>query len=334
MPSDALYQALAEALAKPNKNYQALQSAFEIPSAAMKGYEEGAKFSDAIQKRKQANMTLSEMLKASGAEMPAGTEGYGNLTYSQFEPTAKLLSGLGAIEKVKNKKEDYVPRSMDAILAENVRTGKMTADEAYKIKNRGLLLRGGYEEGEGGTLNPVPGGKPARDVAEAEAAKELGRQNQLRKAKLVINKIDEALSNMGPTTTGVIGSISRNVPLIPTKAKDLSGSLNTVKANISIDELTSMREASKTGGALGNVSDRENQMLADAAGALETEQTPEQLANNLKEIRKRYSNVRLIIENRTGDPEADSAIAKVISSDISEGEKRARIAGIRSEAGR
>jgi len=334
MASDRLYELLSEALSQPSKKYRAAQEGLAIPRKALEGYEYGAEFMDKQNKRKMAGQTLEEVLSSSGMTMPKGTEGYGNLKYGQFEPTAKLISGLADMQKATSERNVKVDNSPDELLAKEVREGRMTLQDAYDLKNSGALLRSGFSKGENGTLVPVPGGKPAREIADTEMAKELARSNQLRKAKLVTKKIDEAIGNMGFTTTGAVGSVARNIPLIPTKAKDLSGTLNTIKSNISIDELMSMREASKTGGALGNVSDRENQMLADAAGALETEQTQDQLVSNLKEIRKRYSNIQLIIENRTGDREADEAIARVISSEIPEQEKRARIQGIRSVAGR
>jgi len=333
MPSDALYQALAEALAKPNKNYQALQSAFEIPSAAMKGYEEGAKFSDAIQKRKQANMTLSEMLKASGAEMPAGTEGYGNLTYSQFEPTAKLLSGLGAIEKTKKTKEEYIPRSMDAILAENVRTGKMTEDQAYKIKNRGLLLRGGYEEGGDGTLNPVPGGKPFSDLESIKTARTSvsdklstlrKHYEDLKKTGSIVDVSKSGISNIGPTISSsgpgqVVGKV------FGTEAQSVRNKINQIRPLL----INDIRKASNMG-AKGLDSENELKFYLQAA----TDPSLDIQANlsAIDTLDKAYG--LGISDGETGDLEADAAIRIIKNSSLSDNEKTARISGIKASVGK
>lgn len=45
-----------------------------------------------------------------------------------------------------------------------------------------------------------------------------------------------------------------------------------------------MREASKTGGALGQVSDREGQLLQSSLGALNQGQSPEAFKTQLKKI--------------------------------------------------
>jgi hypothetical protein len=54
-----------------------------------------------------------------------------------------------------------------------------------------------------------------------------------------------------------------------TDARTLQGKLNTLKANIAFNELAQMREASKTGGALGSVSDKEAKLLESSLGALD-----------------------------------------------------------------
>ena len=60
--------------------------------------------------------------------------------------------------------------------------------------------------------------------------------------------------------------------------------MNTLKSNIAFNELTEMREASKTGGALGQVSNIELLLLEAALGALDTGQSPENLRAQLVKI--------------------------------------------------
>ena len=66
--------------------------------------------------------------------------------------------------------------------------------------------------------------------------------------------------------------------------RDYSGQLDTLKANIAFNELASMREASKTGGALGAVSERELSLLENSLGGLKMNQTPAQVQSELKKI--------------------------------------------------
>jgi hypothetical protein len=83
-------------------------------------------------------------------------------------------------------------------------------------------------------------------------------------------------------TVGAFGAPAGYVP--GSVARDFKMDVNTLIANITFGELTAMREASKTGGALGQVSDRENQLLGAALGALSTSQSPANFRKNLDKI--------------------------------------------------
>lgn len=67
--------------------------------------------------------------------------------------------------------------------------------------------------------------------------------------------------------------------------RNYSSELKTLASNIAFNELTAMREASKTGGALGQVSDREGQLLQSALGALDMTQSPENIVAQLQQIK-------------------------------------------------
>jgi hypothetical protein len=64
-----------------------------------------------------------------------------------------------------------------------------------------------------------------------------------------------------------------------TEALNFESELDSLRANVAFKELTEMRAASKTGGALGQVSNIELQLLQSALGAL----NPRQGAQNLRE---------------------------------------------------
>ena len=64
-----------------------------------------------------------------------------------------------------------------------------------------------------------------------------------------------------------------------------------------------MREASPTGGALGNVSEKENEYLQSVLGNVEQSQNPEQLKRNLLRLREAYLDIVHGYGNRpTGGP--------------------------------
>lgn len=66
--------------------------------------------------------------------------------------------------------------------------------------------------------------------------------------------------------------------------RNYKAQLDYLKGNIIPSALAAMREASKTGGALGNVSDREGAWLASSLGALDMAQSPDAAINSLNEI--------------------------------------------------
>lgn len=86
---------------------------------------------------------------------------------------------------------------------------------------------------------------------------------------------------VGHGTAGY-GSLLSGIPA--TGARDFKADLDNLKANIAFGELTEMRAASKTGGALGQVSDKELVLLQSALGALDQGQSPENLKANLDKI--------------------------------------------------
>lgn len=68
------------------------------------------------------------------------------------------------------------------------------------------------------------------------------------------------------------------------KAADLDARLNSLKSQVGFGVLQAMRNASKTGGALGSVSDAENHLLQNNLSSLDTKQSPEGLQRNLQQV--------------------------------------------------
>ncbi len=69
-----------------------------------------------------------------------------------------------------------------------------------------------------------------------------------------------------------------------TDAANFKAGLDTLKSQVGFSVLQAMRDASKTGGALGQVSDRENVMLQNNLAALDRAQSPEQFKAALGRI--------------------------------------------------
>lgn len=134
-----------------------------------------------------------------------------------------------------------------------------------------------------------------------EGAQERARQ----KAYGVISSVDDALAivdKYGRAAAG-FGSLSRFLPETP--ANLLDKSLDTIKAQIGFAELQAMRDASKTGGALGQVTERELQLLQRTIAAIEPDLSPDALRQNLNKVRE----VMMAIAHGTEDPRTGKIVS-------------------------
>lgn len=76
-----------------------------------------------------------------------------------------------------------------------------------------------------------------------------------------------------------------------TDAYDLNELVSSIRANIAFDQLQAIREASPTGGGLGNVTDKDMANLQAVLGSLETSQRKEQFLYNLNRLEEVYSDI-------------------------------------------
>ena len=90
-------------------------------------------------------------------------------------------------------------------------------------------------------------------------------------------------------TAGLGGTLLSKIP--GTNATNLTKLIDSVKANAGFDKLQAMREASPTGGALGQVSDKEIRFLQSVFGSLDQDQSPKQLKYNLQLFRYVYNSM-------------------------------------------
>lgn len=127
------------------------------------------------------------------------------------------------------------------------------------------------------------------DKKEDKAEKaETAKKYAINHANKVIGDVISAKSLVTGMTTGLVGKASSYVP--GTSAYDLQQRLITIKANLGFDRLQQMRDASPTGGALGQVAVQELQALQSTVGSLEQGQSKEELQKNLDKIEFHYNN--------------------------------------------
>jgi hypothetical protein len=140
----------------------------------------------------------------------------------------------------------------------------------------------GYRFKEDGSMEAVPGG-PADTKLQgqynADTAQLTGSTNSFDRLATATN----ALLNH-PGLAGITG-LRGAIPNVPgSDAADAQALLNTLKSQVGFGVLQDMRNNSKTGGALGNVSDQEGKRLEANLAALENAQSEEQMKRSLKAI--------------------------------------------------
>ena len=129
--------------------------------------------------------------------------------------------------------------------------------------------------------------------AQSATAAKFAVRDQLRQGANVMDKAQRAGKNIGFSTTGATGALLGLVP--GTGAYDQKATVETLEADAAFSALQRMRDASKTGGALGNVSERELDLLKATAGSLRVGQSEEQFRENLGQYVERYNEAMLNI---------------------------------------
>lgn len=153
----------------------------------------------------------------------------------------------------------------------------------------------GYRYTPEGNLEAIKGG-PA-DIKAGELGAKRAQQKELSVAQAgsVLKEIRDAKKLVGYSTAGV-GGVLRKLPM--TSARDLDAKLTSIKANLGFDRLQQMRDASPTGGALGQVAVQELVALQATIANLDQLQTPEQLNNALDKIEKHYTNWQKTLQDQ------------------------------------
>ena len=146
---------------------------------------------------------------------------------------------------------------------------------------------------ERGVPRALPiGGGPAdksaeeKAAAEREAAKAAG---QAVEAGIVIGDIDRAVELIDRGNVAGWGALLSAVP--GTDANAVKGMIDTIKSNISLNRLQKMRDESKRGVSLGNITEGELALLGTTLGSLEQSQDKQTLLYNLKRVRDVFDTV-------------------------------------------
>jgi hypothetical protein len=152
--------------------------------------------------------------------------------------------------------------------------------------------------GQSRIAGDVAAAKTTADVTTKNAIEdERNRPQQAMAAQASINSIDSTLSQVDAAmglanwwSTGTMAQIMSG--LGATDARSLKAALQPIRSSLAFDRLQAMRDASKTGGALGAISEKELDLLEGAITSLDQAQSVPALVESLKRVRKHYEKIR------------------------------------------
>jgi len=146
----------------------------------------------------------------------------------------------------------------------------------------------GYRSSAAGDLEAIPGG-PADVKLQGQFNQDTGALNSMQsdmdRLAAEANRLKEhpGLSK----ATGAMGwvpGVGGTLTIPGTDAANFKAGLQTLQSQVAFGVLQNMRNNSKTGGALGQVSDKEGQLLAANLAAIDRAQSPEEFRNALDRI--------------------------------------------------
>lgn len=180
---------------------------------------------------------------------------------------------------------------------------------------------------DGRTLEAIPGGPAAMKREEAEKADVQKAQNVRAQSESALQNVGRALELVKEGAGGKADVFASGFTPWETATDKLQGRLQAVKALIGFKTLQDMREASKTGGALGQVSERELAFLQSVEGTLDAGK-PELLKSNLKRIKNIFLNYRF---GRGKGPERDVPEFDMVGRQITNPDNIRKLQGLARE---
>lgn len=177
--------------------------------------------------------------------------------------------------------------------------------EVQQLKDKYLSL--GYKEDEAAD-------KALEEMETNKLNKEKVLQ-QVDQNQIAINTIDDILGTIeGQWVPWSVGrSVSSWIP--GTDAYDMNSQLDTVKAIVGFAKLQQMRDASKTGGALGQVSEQENKLLQSVLGSLDIGQSTDQFIKNLKSVKSSLEKINTAADQDYTEEESSYQVPGYAISD-------------------
>lgn len=155
----------------------------------------------------------------------------------------------------------------------------ITSEQAKELRAKGVKITSDKYEIQSSTPEDRNDAKTKADQPRAKKSV----QEAIREAQKMKHHAQNILdSGFVGASTGLTGVVTRWTPGTPTF--DVDADINTLKTEIGFGALQKMRETSKTGGAIGSVSDREQYMLQNSLENLDPKQSSKKFKKNLRKV--------------------------------------------------
>lgn len=161
---------------------------------------------------------------------------------------------------------------------------------ARENQQRGTIPAGYRMSADGKNLEAIPGGPTTTPLAPKELqAREAKYPAATTAVKTVEAKSDKLIQDIEtlknhPGLDSITGAVYGRTPSVTAEGRAAQALYDSIVARGGFQELSAMRAASPTGGALGNVSNQEGQQLKDAFGTLNRTQDAADLRKQLERV--------------------------------------------------
>lgn len=307
------------------KNYQTLGTA-KYDEAGLRAQGEMAKRTMA---EATPGMSPAQQAMIRGADVSAEQPNYAG-AQAMGKTFAEQLSGMGsaleqarligeafqADEQARIDRENENKKEVLNLLIKFPSAFKMLPDEQKKQIEEQIGFKGlidslpDEDTGTSGGSQPnsykewsLAGGEAGTGMSYADYLKGSSKEDkqlgyETETANRIVDSIDNVLKQVQWYNTGGLGALTGWIA--GSSAYDLKRAIDQIKANIGFKELQAMRNASPTGGALGQVAVQELNMLQSVLGSLDISQSENQLRENLNSIKNHFENWKAAVNEANG----------------------------------
>ncbi|MGH7464327.1 MAG: hypothetical protein ACREK1_04070, partial [Longimicrobiales bacterium] len=275
MPPDELQQLEQQIITNPDSLDELDAMLQPVGTAAGRGLSGGI----AMRNRETGELEWVIPTESGFRVIPGRTPATAEQGYERLDQGAERLN-LGWSNLDFDKVKEYLPSRAEGVQYFQMPDGRIVAD----------VVPGSPAEKE-----------MERNLREAEAGdrKYLQAYNAVSQHGDVVERSTaDALAYFKDAGSGlVLQNFRRLAPLAAgTEMHEAWQALEAIKNNIGINELQRMRQSSPTGGAMGNVSDRDIELLTGVLGRLDQIRDPVVLVRELESVLSVYENIRAFAE--------------------------------------